>query len=45
MRLAKTRMTIFNQQLLLLLYYQLDGVPVPERIKTATRQMIISNFR
>ena len=24
---------------------KLDGVPVPERIKTATRQMIISNFR
>ena len=23
---------------------KLDGVPVPERVKTATRQMIISNF-
>ena len=26
-------------------YMELDGVPVPERIKTATRQMVISNFR
>ena len=25
-------------------YLLLDGVPVQERVKTATRQMIISNF-
>ena len=24
---------------------KLDGVPVPERIKTAARQVIVSNFR
>ena len=26
------------------LYGQLDGVPVPERVKTATRQMSICHF-
>ena len=27
-----------------IIYTKLDGVPVPERVKTATRQMIISHF-
>ena len=26
------------------LYLELDGAPVPEWVKTATRQMIICNF-